>query len=218
LSSIAAHGGFRVVAECRTPQAGIAAVAQTMVDVAVMDADAAELASPKVAELAAACRLLLLVADDDVAVALGALRAGARGCVPRSSPADVVLAAMRVAAHGETVVGRSTIAELLRHDKVRLADAGAAGWSHDVLERLTQREIEVLLLITNGWDNTHIGAVLFISPRTVKNHVARILEKLGLENRIQAAVFAVRLGLTESDGHSRDGALAHPRQPPSGGI
>jgi DNA-binding NarL/FixJ family response regulator len=202
LSSIAERGGLRVVAECRTPEAGIDAVARTRVNVAVMDADAGDASSPHVAALASACPLLVLAPDGDVRTALTALRAGARGCVPRSSPADVLLAEIRVAAHGETVIASSTALELLRTFADDTTGDGAAARLHrKVHDRLTSREIEVLKLISKGWDNARIGAALFISPRTVKNHVASILEKLELENRVQAAVCAVRVGLADGDGN-----------------
>lgn len=194
-----------MVAECRTPQAGIDALARTRVNVAVMDADAIDAASPQVAALASACPLLVLSPDGDIRAALTALRAGARGCVPRSSPADVLLAEIRVAAHGETVIATATALELLlRTFADDTAGDGAAAHLHrKVHDRLTLREIEVLELISRGWDNGHIGAALFISPRTVKNHVASILAKLELENRIQAAVCAVRVGLADDDGNRR---------------
>jgi DNA-binding NarL/FixJ family response regulator len=204
LSSIAERGGLRVVAECRTPEAGIDAVARTRADVAVMDADAGDASSSQVAALASACPLLVLAPDGDVRAALAALRAGARGCVPRSSPADVLLAEIKVAAHGETVIASSTALELLRAFRDDMSgDSASARLHRKVHDRLTSREIEVLELISKGWDNAHIGAALFISPRTVKNHVASILEKLELENRIQAAVCAVRAGLADGEGKSR---------------
>jgi NarL family two-component system response regulator LiaR len=75
----------------------------------------------------------------------------------------------------------------------------AQGTSTDVAEKVTaelsDREIEVLKLIANGKDNAEIARELFISPKTVKNHISNILMKLQIENRIQAAVYAVRSGL-----------------------
>jgi DNA-binding NarL/FixJ family response regulator len=209
LSSIAERGGLRVVAECRTPEAGIDALAHTMVNVAVMDADASDASSPHVAALAARCPLLVLTPDGDIRAALTALQAGARGCVPRSSPADVLLAEIKVAAHGATVIASSTAQELLRTlADGTTADRAAARLHRKVHDRLTSREIEVLVLISKGWNNAHIGVVLFISPRTVKNHVASILEKLELENRIQAAVCAVQVGLADQNSDGGDPGYA----------
>jgi DNA-binding NarL/FixJ family response regulator len=63
--------------------------------------------------------------------------------------------------------------------------------------RLTQRELEVLRLLARGWDNTRIGETLYLSRGTIKHHIASILVKLNVENRIQAAVQAVRSGLLD---------------------
>src|SRR4029079_13310827 len=97
------------------------------------------------------------------------------------------------------VIASSTARELLRTFADGTTGRAAAERLHrEVHGRLTTREIDVLKLISRGWDNARIGAALFISPRTVKNHVASILEKLELENRVQAAVCAVQVGLAET--------------------
>jgi DNA-binding NarL/FixJ family response regulator len=104
------------------------------------------------------------------------------------------------------VISRAMVQELLRSIRSIHSDPGAArdgagsDRSRTIRDRLTSREIEVLELVAKGWDNAHIGAALYISPRTVKNHIASILEKLELENRIQAAVCAVRSGLIDGNG------------------
>jgi RNA polymerase sigma factor (sigma-70 family) len=83
-------------------------------------------------------------------------------------------------------------AVLLEHVRERGRDSRA----HDpALAELTDREREILRLIAEGYDNAEIGSRLFISPKTVKNHVSSILAKLQMENRIQAALYAVRRGL-----------------------
>jgi DNA-binding NarL/FixJ family response regulator len=107
------------------------------------------------------------------------------------------------------VIASSTAQELLRTFPDGTAGDGATARLHrKVHDRLTSREIEVLELISKGWNNARIGAALFISPRTVKNHVASILEKLELENRIQAAVCAVRVDLA---GDGNGGAVSPDR-------
>jgi DNA-binding NarL/FixJ family response regulator len=74
--------------------------------------------------------------------------------------------------------------------------SGASHYEAELIQsELSHREIDVLKLIANGKDNAQIAADLFISPKTVKNHISNILMKLQIENRIQAAVFAVRSGL-----------------------
>jgi DNA-binding NarL/FixJ family response regulator len=76
-------------------------------------------------------------------------------------------------------------------DSRRARDAATDGHPVD----LSERELEVLRLISEGRENTQIAQALYISPETVKDHVSHILVKLGVENRIQAAVYAVRAGL-----------------------
>ena len=63
---------------------------------------------------------------------------------------------------------------------------------------LSRREREVLTLVTDGCDNAEIAGRLYVSPSTVKNHVSRLFEKLGVDNRVQAATFAIREGLSDA--------------------
>jgi NarL family two-component system response regulator LiaR len=71
----------------------------------------------------------------------------------------------------------------------------ASDSEHPGHAELSERELEILRLLAQGWDNGEIAETLVISPRTVKNHVSSILAKLQMENRVQAAVYAVRRGL-----------------------
>jgi DNA-binding NarL/FixJ family response regulator len=215
LSSIAERGGFRVVGECVTAGAAVGLLGTTAADLALCDVDSAEAVMDELAPLARACPLLVLGPDGDMATVRAVLRAGARGCVPRSSPADVLISEMHVAAHGETVVPRALAVELVSLIPPVAGNAPGSG-SSPVGERLTAREREVLQLVARGWDNAHIGSALFISPRTVKNHIASILEKLNVENRVQAAVCAVRNdladsgnGLADVDRHPQTAAVHH---------
>jgi DNA-binding NarL/FixJ family response regulator len=99
---------------------------------------------------------------------------------------------VRAAAAGETLLpGRTARALIERLREVSAARAAARAG----LASLSPRELDVLRLIAEGHDNRAIGAALFISPQTVKHHVATIFDKLGVENRVQAAVHAVRAGI-----------------------
>jgi DNA-binding NarL/FixJ family response regulator len=77
----------------------------------------------------------------------------------------------------------------------RIRDGRPAAPEETIAAQLSDREMQVLKLVANGNDNAQIAAELHISPKTVKNHISNILMKLQIENRIQAAVFAVRSGL-----------------------
>jgi len=134
--------------------------------------------------LASRAVLALVNGLDDAAVR-AALRAGARGCVVRaSSPEDYVLA-VRAVLRGEQVLPGRFAAVL---------DAGAVSYAPP---RLTAREREVLRLVAEGWDNARIARALFLSRATVKHHVSGILHALDVENRVQAAVRALELGLLD---------------------
>jgi DNA-binding NarL/FixJ family response regulator len=108
----------------------------------------------------------------------------------KSTTARELRVAAEAVAHRETVFSDEIAAELIQ---VAITPTEADGSSAIDLT-LTARENEVLRLVATGKDNAEIAGELFVSRYTVKNHVARILEKLGLENRVQAAVHASQLG------------------------
>ena len=118
-----------------------------------------------------------------------ALEAGASGYLLKDSDADDVAAAVRAAHRGELKLDPA-IAR-------RLMSSIRAGPSDDPTAELTSRELEVLRLVATGRSNKEIAAELAISERTARTHVSRILRKLGLSSRTQAALWAVREGLVE---------------------
>jgi DNA-binding NarL/FixJ family response regulator len=133
---------------------------------------------------------LTVVADDDDIAA--AVSAGACGYLVKDSPLDDVVAAIRAAARGTAWLSPRAAQAVLR--RIR-RDPPAREVTNARAEQLSSREVEVLQLLACGLDNNEIAAELQISPRTAKNHVSSILAKLGVTNRIQAAVYAVRHGI-----------------------
>jgi DNA-binding NarL/FixJ family response regulator len=124
-----------------------------------------------------------------------ALEAGASGYLLKDSDADDVAAAVRAAHRGE-----------LQLDPVvarRLMSSLRDGQDDDPATELTSRELEVLRLVAAGKPNKQIAAELAISERTARTHVSRILQKLGLSSRTQAALWAVREGLVEVEAEQR---------------
>jgi DNA-binding NarL/FixJ family response regulator len=119
---------------------------------------------------------------------LEALDAGARGYLLKDTPVEQLAIGVRQAAEGQIVIS-SFLADALRAH----AHTGALG--EEDRQALTPRERQVLRLIADGADNSAIGQALSISPNTVKQYVRNILDKLGVRNRLQAAVHAVRVGL-----------------------
>jgi len=111
--------------------------------------------------------------------------------VTEATADDLLAQAKKIDAQLVVVSCRSATRALVAHT----FDADATSESELDAHGLSERELEVLQLIATGKKNTEIASALVISPKTVKNHVARILNKLGLKNRVEAAVFAVRQGM-----------------------
>ena len=126
-----------------------------------------------------------------------ALRAGASGfLLKNTAPEDLVDAILAVAA------GHALLApEVTRRVIARFASRGV-GYRPDLLEALTDREREVLVLVAHGLSNAEIAARLVLGEATVKTHVSRVLMKLGLRDRVQAVVFAYECGLVVPGGDS----------------
>lgn len=140
----------------------------------------------RVRMLSPATHVVVLTGREDQVSA--AVAAGACAFLLKTSPVDSLANALRAAVGGHALVLPATSAALLRAGRDQAdTDDPAAG--------LSARELEVLRLLAGGRDNAQIAAELFISPSTAKSHVSRILGKLRSENRIQAAVHAVRCGL-----------------------
>jgi len=118
-----------------------------------------------------------------------AVAAGACAFLLKSSPLEALADALRAAAGGHSLVLPAVAAPLLKASHEQASDRDG------VLSDLSSRELEVLRLLAGGRDNAEIAAELFISPSTAKSHVSHILGKLRSENRLQAAVYAVRCGL-----------------------
>jgi DNA-binding NarL/FixJ family response regulator len=132
--------------------------------------------------------LTISAAEQDV---VDAVLAGASGYLLKGGPVEQLVEGIRAAAAGESLISPSIAAQLLR--RMRVTEATPPG-DDDAFD-LSERELEVLRLLAGGKDNREIADELFLSEKTVKNHVSAILKKLQLQNRTEAAVFAVRTGL-----------------------
>ena len=187
-----------VVAEAADGLQAVDAARAAKPDVAVLDIrmphlDGIEATRRIVAALGDEIRVLMLTTfglDDYV---FDALRAGASGFMLKDAPPEELLDAIRVVAGGAALlapsVTRSVIAEFARRSPT------AAAESSPRLAELTEREREVLMLLTRGRSNAEIAADLVVSEATVKTHVAHVLMKLGVRDRVQAVIFAYEAGL-----------------------
>ncbi|MFL5919978.1 MAG: LuxR C-terminal-related transcriptional regulator, partial [Gaiellaceae bacterium] len=123
---------------------------------------------------------------------MNAILAGACGYLMKDSSIQDLMQGIKAASVGESLISPHIAAKVLQRMRATGTNEADAAM---IRSELSDREIEVLKLIANGKDNAQIAADLHISPKTVKNHISNILMKLQIENRIQAAVYAVRSGI-----------------------
>lgn len=126
-----------------------------------------------------------------------ALKAGAAGFMVKTDSPQQLVAAVRVIASGEALLGPEVTSRLIERF---LAGPAPNPPIPPAVATLTDRELGVLKLMVRGQSNAEIASVLFVSEGTVKTHVARILFKLGLRDRVQAVVFAYEAGLVKTGG------------------
>lgn len=139
-------------------------------------------------------RIVVLTVSTEEDDAIEVLRAGACGYLLKDTHPDELVGSIRLAAAGHAVISRPVAQQLA----ARVAESNAAAETDaeaDDEPTLTERELEVLRLIVDGADNATIGRELSISKHTVKQYVTNILEKLGVNSRVEAAVYAVRNGI-----------------------
>jgi DNA-binding NarL/FixJ family response regulator len=133
---------------------------------------------------------VMLTTFDNPTYMARAVAAGAAGYLLKGIGRGELLSALRAVAGGEMLLSAQDLARFLRSiDKPSVGD-------RDLIEPLTQREQEVLRLVATGLNNRDIAAILFIAERTVKTHVEHIIAKLGVSDRVQAAVWAARHEMT----------------------
>jgi DNA-binding NarL/FixJ family response regulator len=145
-------------------------------------------------------RVLILTTFDLDEYAFAALKAGASGFMLKDVPPDELLTAIRAVHSGDAVVAPSTTRRLLDRFTPMLPSSGAEQ-RHKEIDKLTEREREVLLLVAQGMSNGEIARKLVLSEATVKTHVGRILTKLDLRDRVQAVVLAYESGVVRAGGH-----------------
>ena len=196
LKTLLEEQGVNVVGEAPNGQTAIRLAGELAPDVVVMDLNMPGLTgvetTRKLSGVAPLTRVVVLTIsadDDDV---MDAVMAGACGYLLKDSSIQDLIVGIRAAAAGESLISPQIAAKVLRRLRSQSSNEDAA---ETIRAELSDREIQVLKLIANGKDNAQIARELFISPKTVKNHISNILMKLQIDNRIQAAVYAVRSGI-----------------------
>jgi DNA-binding NarL/FixJ family response regulator len=139
------------------------------------------------------CRVIVLTTFDDDELVFDGLRAGALGYLLKDAPSEKLAEAIRLAARGESFLQPSVAAKVVAEFARLKTDKTTR--KVELVEPLSEREREILGLITAGANNREIAERLFLAEGTVKNHVTNILGKLGVRDRTQAAVKAKDLGL-----------------------
>jgi len=190
-----ASNGALIVGEAQDAANAVALAADYRPAVALLDLrlpDASGIdATRRIRAVSPQTCVVILTASSDERDFFEALAAGASGYILKQSPPEQIVSAVKAAALGGSPLNASLSTSLLE----RLREAPDAGEGPVRTVSLTRRERQVLSLIVAGKDNAEIAEELVISQHTVKNHVSGILAKLEVENRIQAAVYAVRKGL-----------------------
>jgi len=195
-SILEAQPDFEVVAEAADGAEAVQRALELRPDLVILDVSMPRLtglqAAGELSRRAPGTRLLMLSMHDDEQFFFEALRTGASGYVLKSAVDRDLVDACRAAMRGESFVYPDAAAALI---KDRLARA--ASGEEVAIDPLTPREAEVLKLIAEAHTNQQIAELLVISPKTVENHRASILEKLGMRDRVELTRYAIRRGLVQ---------------------
>jgi DNA-binding NarL/FixJ family response regulator len=196
LRNLLEEQGIQVIGEAAAGVEAVRAVRELAPDVVVMDLNMPGMtgveATRQINAIAPLTRVLVLTISDQDSDVLDAILAGACGYLLKDSSIQELMAGISAAAVGESLISPIIAAKVLQ--RVR-STSSVPAIAETIRAELSDREIQVLKLIANGKDNAHIAAELHISPKTVKNHISNILMKLQIDNRIQAAVYAVKSGI-----------------------
>jgi DNA-binding NarL/FixJ family response regulator len=200
-----AEDDIEVVGEASDGLEAVEAVRMLRPDVVLMDirmpgVDGIE-ATRRVLALGAEppTRVLVLTTFDLNEYVYDALRAGASGFLLKDVPPEQLVAGVHVVARGEALLAPSITKRLIEEFATK-APTAATPEPAPGLDELTVRELEVFMLLARGMSNAEVAASLIVSETTVKTHVARILMKLGLRDRVQAVVFAYEHGVVQRGG------------------
>jgi DNA-binding NarL/FixJ family response regulator len=192
-----ADQGFDVVGEARDGEEAVRLAEDLQPDVILMDVTMPEMdgveATRQIKQDMPEVRIVMLTMHADQEVLASAIRAGASGYLVKDCSTEEIASAVRMAASGETALSPQLAASML--DEVRKLDQPGA--EEDRI--ITKREEEVLQLIADGCSTPEVAERLYISQKTVKNHLASIYQKLDARDRTQAVLQAVRMGIVHLD-------------------
>lgn len=194
-----ASSDLELVGEAANGEDAIETVVDIHPDVVLMDLRLPGISGVKVIEqlglLAPASRVLVLTRSEENRI-VEAIVAGASGYILKTAP-DAIISAVKATAAGESVLSSQVAGKLLQRIRELDLPVKTSGSTATVIRAaLTERELEIFTQLASGHSNRQIANDLSVSTNTVANHIASILAKLHLENRIQAAAQAVRSGIS----------------------
>jgi DNA-binding NarL/FixJ family response regulator len=197
LAKLLTEQGVHVIAEAASGDVAVRLVDELGPEVVVMDLNMPGLggvdATREISASAPRTRVVVLTISEDDDDIVDAIMAGACGYLLKNATVQELVAGISAAAEGDSLISPQVGTKVLQ--RLRAQMTGARRDTPAPRIELSERELDVLRLIAIGKDNGQIAQELFISPKTVKNHISNILMKLQIENRIQAAVYAVRSGI-----------------------
>lgn len=202
---LAMEQGIEVVGEAGSGPEAVSMVAELRPDVVLMDISmpgGGLTATREISRQFPEVGVIILTIHDDEQYLYELVRAGAKGYLVKDSEPRRVVEAIRLVHQGGSYLPPDLMDKVLGEFR-RLQEGGAPPAARERprtgVDALTARELEILQLIVEGRSNAQIAGALYISEKTVKNHITNILRKLGLDDRTQAAVFALRHGLASLD-------------------
>jgi len=195
---LSVHRDIQVVGQACNGREAVDVAAAVRPDVVLMDVRMPVLdgvrATRLLKETQPECRVIVLTTFDDDEYIFDALRTGAAGYLLKDVASARLVEAIRATARGESILEPSVAAKVIA-EFTRVSSLVPAAQMEQLVEPLSERELEILALIARGASNKEIANQLFIAEGTVKNHVTHILGKLGVRDRTQAALKARELGL-----------------------
>ena len=194
---------MEVVGEAADGEQAVAEARRTRPDVVVMDIrmpilDGIDATRRLLADVDPSPHVLMVTTFGDDESLYAALRAGAGGFLLKNAPPEELVEGVRAVAAGEGMLSAGVTRRVI--DELARSSPAPAPTAPEALAELTERELDVLRLMARGLSNAEIAETLVISVGTAKTHVARILMKLGLRDRVQAVVLAYETGLAQPRG------------------